>query len=69
MFEGQPKGLFALALANTGERFGYYTMLACRLCFVSPSQLWARCWSSWNYLQQFSYVGLFPPPFRRYDGR
>ena len=24
MFEGQPKGLFALALANTGERFGYY---------------------------------------------
>ena len=28
MFEGQPKGLFALALANTGERFGYYTMLA-----------------------------------------
>ena len=22
MFEGQPKGLYALALANTGERFG-----------------------------------------------
>ncbi len=28
MFEGQHKGLYALALANTGERFGYYTMLA-----------------------------------------
>ena len=28
MFKGQPKGLFALALANAGERFGYYTMLA-----------------------------------------
>ena len=28
MFEGQPKGLYALALANTGERFGYYTMIA-----------------------------------------
>ncbi len=28
MFENQPKGLFALALANTGERFGYNTMLA-----------------------------------------
>ena len=28
MFEGQPKGLFALSLANTGERFGYYTMIA-----------------------------------------
>ena len=27
MFKGQPKGLYALALANTGERFGYYTML------------------------------------------
>lgn len=27
MFEGQPKGLYALALANTGERFGYYTCL------------------------------------------
>ena len=28
MFKGHPKGLYALALANTGERFGYYTMLA-----------------------------------------
>ena len=28
MLKGQPKGLFVLALANMGERFGYYTMLA-----------------------------------------
>ncbi len=28
MFEGQPRGLWTLAIANTGERFGYYTMLA-----------------------------------------
>jgi len=28
MFKGHPKGLFVLALANMGERFGYYTMLA-----------------------------------------
>ena len=28
MFENQPKALYALALANTGERFGYYTMIA-----------------------------------------
>ncbi len=28
MFKGQPKALFVLALANTGERFGYYTMLS-----------------------------------------
>ena len=34
MFEGQPKGLFALALANTGERFGYYTMLAVFALFL-----------------------------------
>ena len=34
MIEGQPKGLFALALANTGERFGYYTMIAVFALFL-----------------------------------
>ena len=34
MFKNQPKGLYALALANTGERFGYYTMLAIFLLFI-----------------------------------
>ena len=34
MFENQPKGLFALALANTGERFGYYTMIAVFALFL-----------------------------------
>ena len=34
MFEGQPQGLYALALANTGERFGYYTMLAVFALFL-----------------------------------
>jgi len=34
MFKGQPKGLYALALANTGERFGYYTMLAIFMLFL-----------------------------------
>ena len=34
MSEGQPKGLYALALANTGERFGYYTMLAIFTLFL-----------------------------------
>lgn len=37
MFEGQPKGLFALALANTGERFGYYTMLAVFTLFLKAN--------------------------------
>ncbi len=34
MFKGQPKGLYALSLANTGERFGYYTMLAIFTLFL-----------------------------------
>ena len=37
MFEGQPKGLWALALANTGERFGYYTMLAVFVLFLGEN--------------------------------
>lgn len=37
MFEGQPKGLWALALANTGERFGYYTMLAVFALFLGEN--------------------------------
>ena len=37
MFEGQPKGLWALALANTGERFGYYTMLAVFTLFLQAN--------------------------------
>lgn len=34
MFNNQPKGLYVLALANTGERFGYYTMLAIFLLYM-----------------------------------
>jgi len=37
MFEGQPKGLYALALANTGERFGYYTMVAVFSLFLKAN--------------------------------
>ncbi len=37
MFNGQPKGLYALALANTGERFGYYTMLAVFTLFIKDN--------------------------------
>ena len=37
MFKGQPKGLYALALANTGERFGYYTMLAVFSLFLGAN--------------------------------
>ncbi len=34
MFKNQPKGLYVLALANMGERFGYYTMLAIFVLFM-----------------------------------
>ncbi len=34
MFKNQPKGLYVLALANTGERFGYYTMIAVLALFL-----------------------------------
>lgn len=37
MFENQPKGLWALSLANTGERFGYYTMLAVFLLYLQAN--------------------------------
>ncbi|MDD3875656.1 MAG: peptide MFS transporter [Bacteroidales bacterium] len=34
MFKGQPKGLIAAALANMGERFGFYTMMAILTLFL-----------------------------------
>ena len=42
MFENQPKGLYALALANTGERFGYYTMLAIFVLFLQANFGWGE---------------------------
>ena len=42
MFEGQPKGLYALALSNTGERFGYYTMLAVFVLFLRANFGWTE---------------------------
>lgn len=34
MFKGHPKGLLAAALANMGERFGFYTMMAILVLFL-----------------------------------
>ena len=42
MFENQPKGLYALALANTGGRFGYYTMLAIFALFMQAKFGWTE---------------------------
>ncbi len=49
MFEGQPKGLYALALANTGERFGYYTMLAVFALFLREHFGWSEAWAGGIY--------------------
>ncbi|MEG2772076.1 MAG: MFS transporter, partial [Alistipes sp.] len=35
MFKGQPKGLIAAALANMGERFGFYIMMAILSLFLT----------------------------------
>lgn len=34
MFKNQPKGLLAAAMANMGERFGFYTMMAILVLFL-----------------------------------
>ena len=34
MFSKHPKGLIAAALANLGERFGFYTMMAILVLFL-----------------------------------
>jgi len=34
MFKGHPKGLISAALANMGERFGFYTMMAILTLFL-----------------------------------
>ena len=62
MFEGQPKGLYALALANTGERFGYYTMLAIFTLFLQAK-------FDVNNLCQFPGRSVFHAAYRRYPGR
>ena len=49
MFKGQHKGLYALALANTGERFGYYTMLALFMLFLQAKFGWGGAAASQVY--------------------
>ncbi len=45
MFKNQPKGLYVLALANTGERFGYYTMLAIFLFYLQAKFGFDATWT------------------------
>lgn len=60
MFEGQPKGLYALALANTGERFGYYTMLAVFALFLRANYGLSASAAGWIYSGFLMLVYFFP---------
>lgn len=60
MFEGQPKGLFALALANTGERFGYYTMLAVFALFLRANYGLSAGMAGTIYSAFLMFVYFFP---------
>ena len=60
MFEGQPKGLFALALANTGERFGYYTMLAVFALFLRANYGLSPAIAGTIYSAFLMFVYFFP---------
>jgi len=65
MFEGQPKGLYALALANTGERFGYYTMLAIFTLFLQ-AKIWLHSSRNIYYFWLIFSSSLFYATCRRY---
>ena len=60
MFKGQPKGLYALALANTGERFGSYTMLAIFMLFLQAKFGWEQAAASQLYAIFMAVVYFLP---------
>lgn len=60
MFDNQPKGLYALALANTGERFGYYTMLAIFALFMQAKFGWAEATAGQVYAGFLAVVYFAP---------
>lgn len=60
MFEGQPKGLWALAFANTGERFGYYTMLAVFILFLQANFGWSSSVAGTVYSSFLACVYFLP---------
>ncbi len=60
MFEGQPKGLWALAFANTGERFGYYTMLAVFILFLQANFGWSSGFAGTVYSSFLACVYFLP---------
>ncbi len=60
MFKNQPGGLYVLALANTGERFGYYTMLAIFLFFLQAKFALDATWTGQIYSIFLALVYFMP---------
>ncbi len=60
MFKNQPKGLYVLALANTGERFGYYTMLAILLLFLQAKFAFSTGTAGFIYATFLALVYFMP---------
>ena len=67
MFEGQPKGLYALALANTGGHFSYFVLAYFHSFPASEIRLYSR--HDVNNLCQFPGRSVFHAAYRRYPGR
>jgi proton-dependent oligopeptide transporter, POT family len=60
MFKGHPKGLFVLALANMGERFGYYTMLAIFALYLQAKFGFTPTTTSLIYATFLAFVYFLP---------
>jgi len=60
MFKGQPKGLFVTALANLGERFGYYTMIAIFVLFLQAKYGYSEADAGSIYATFLMFVYFLP---------
>jgi len=60
MLKDHPKGLFVLAFANMGERFGYYTMLAIFVLFIQAKFGFAPKTTSLIYVTFLALVYFLP---------
>ena len=60
MFKNQPAGLYVLSLANTGERFGYYTMLAIFLFYLQAKFGLDSTWTGQIYSIFLALVYFMP---------
>ena len=57
MFKGHPKGLIPAALANMGERFGFYTMMAILVLFLQAK--FALDGTSAGYIYSAFYFSIY----------